>query len=221
VDGLQLDHGRVLGEPVEHASGSDRGELLAIADGDQLRACALHQLRERVEAFVVGHARLVEDHGRVGTDVDAARVRSRDERVEREGLPLEHRAVGAQSLGGRPGHGDPDSCPSGRLLGACGRVDHDALPCAGGADERRGALRSCQDEQRSCLLVGERAADALRYLARGVRSRLVPGVASSGSGEAGSASFDRLLLGADRERRHPAAFEGEDSPIADHAVRDL
>ncbi len=115
----------------------------------------------------------------------------------------------------------PSVVSSGQLLGARGRVDHDALPGAGGADERRGALWSRQDEQRSCLLGGERAADALCDLARGVGSRRVPDVPSSGSGEAGGASFDRLLLGADRERRHPAAFEGEDSPVADHAVRDL
>ena len=163
--------GRVLGEPVEHASGSDRGKLLAVADRDQLRACALHQLRERVEAFVVGHACLVEDHGRVGTDVDAARVRSRDERVEREGLSLERRTVGAQSLGGGPGDGDPESFTPGQLLGPCGCVDHDALSGTGRADERRGALGSGQDEQRSCLLVGELAADALCDLARGGRSR--------------------------------------------------
>jgi hypothetical protein len=39
VDGFQLDDGRMLGEPVEHASGSDRGELLAVANGNQL--CAI------------------------------------------------------------------------------------------------------------------------------------------------------------------------------------
>lgn len=135
--------------------------------------------------------------------------------------PLERWTVGAQSLGGGPGDGDPESFPSGQLLRAGGRVDHDALPGAGGADDRRGALGSCQDEQRSRLLGGEWAANALCDRARGARSRRMPGVPSSGSGEAGRVPFDRLLLGADRERRHPAAFEGEDSPVADHAVRDL
>lgn len=79
---------------------------------------------------MVGHACLVEDDGRVGTDVDAARVRSREECVEREGLSLERWTVGTQSLGRGPGDGDPESFLSGELHGPCGRVDHDALPGA-------------------------------------------------------------------------------------------
>ena len=74
-------------------------------------------------------------------DVDGPRVRAGDQRVERERLPGERGAVGAEPLGGGPGHGDPDRLAAGVLLGACGGVDHDALPGPGRADEDRERAR--------------------------------------------------------------------------------
>jgi hypothetical protein len=100
VDGLQLHGRRVLGEPVEHASGSDRGELLAVADDDRLRACALDKLGEDVEALVVDHPCLIKDDRRVGTDANGPSVGARDERVERQRVSLERWTVDTQPLGG-------------------------------------------------------------------------------------------------------------------------
>ena len=45
-------------------------------------------------------------------------------------------------------------------------------------------------------------------------------VSACGLGELGGAAFDRLLLGADRQRRHPPAFQGQYPPVADHPPRD-
>jgi hypothetical protein len=43
-------------------------------------------------------------------------------------------------------------------------------------------------------------------------------VASGSLGEPPSMALDRLLLRADRERRHPPALKGEDSPLGDHSA---
>ena len=56
-------------------------------------------------------------------------------------LPGERGAVGAEALGGGPGHGDPDRLVAGVLLRAGGGVDHDALAGPGGADEDRERAR--------------------------------------------------------------------------------
>ena len=137
----ELRCGRDAGEPVEHAAGADRGELLAVADRDQLRSGALHQLGERVEAVGVGHARLVEEDRRVPADVRS--------------WPRSTRATSASSVSVCPASAglswprrsavEPETATprvsvAGVLLGAGGGVDHDALAGAGGADEDRGAL---------------------------------------------------------------------------------
>jgi hypothetical protein len=41
----------MVGKPVEHAAGPDRGELLAVADSDQLRSRALHEPGQSIEAL--------------------------------------------------------------------------------------------------------------------------------------------------------------------------
>jgi hypothetical protein len=125
----------VGGEAVEHAAWADRGELLAVADCDQLRSRALYQLGERVQPFVIGHAGLVEEDRRVGADVDRARVCSCDERVEGERASGERRAVRSQALGGRARDGDPDRLPSGVLLGAAASITT-PLPVPAGPTSR-------------------------------------------------------------------------------------
>lgn len=100
MDVLKFDGRRVLGESVEHAAGTDRGELLSVANPDQFRARALYEVCEIVEALVVGHPGLIEKDGRVGANVDCAGLGSCDERVEGECVSRECGAVGAQSLGG-------------------------------------------------------------------------------------------------------------------------
>ena len=88
VDALEFDGRCVCGEAVEHAAGADRGELLTVTYRDQLRAGALHEVGERVEAFVVCHPSLVENDGRVGSDVNASGVGAGEEGVERHRLPM-------------------------------------------------------------------------------------------------------------------------------------
>ena len=140
VDVGELGDGCVLGDAVEHAAGADRGELLAVADGDQLRSRALHELGEGVEALVVDHPGLVEEHRRVPADAHGARVRAGDQRVQGERASGKRGAVGAESLGGGAGYGYADRVAAGELLCACGGVDHDALAGPGGADENRDPL---------------------------------------------------------------------------------
>ena len=84
VDVGELGDRRVVRDAVEHAAGADRRELLAIADGDQLRSRALHKLGEGVEALVVDHPGLVEEHRRVPADMHCACVRAGDQCVEGE-----------------------------------------------------------------------------------------------------------------------------------------
>ena len=88
VDVVEFGGGGVLGDAVEHAAGADRGELLTVTYRDQLRAGALHEVGERVEAFVVCHPSLVENDGRVGSDVNASGVGAGEEGVERHRLPM-------------------------------------------------------------------------------------------------------------------------------------
>ncbi|HTA96718.1 MAG TPA: hypothetical protein VK730_03645 [Solirubrobacteraceae bacterium] len=99
VDRVQL-HGRCMaGEPVEHPSRTDGGELLAVAHSDELCSRALDQIGERVEAFVVNHSRLIEDDRCVGPNIDTPGVCSGGERVERHRVPVECRTVGTEPLG--------------------------------------------------------------------------------------------------------------------------
>ena len=207
MDVCELGGGCVAGEPVEHAAGADRGELLAVADSDQLRPGALHQLGQRVEALVVDHPGLVQDDRRVPADVDGARVRAGDQRVQSECLSGERGAVRAEPLCGGPGHGDPDRLAAGVLLGAGGGVDHYTLAGPGGADEHRGALGAGEDFERVVLLGAERSADALGHLTGSVIACDVADVSACGLGELCGAAFDRLLLGADREGGHPSALQ--------------
>jgi len=95
----QLRGRGVGGEPVEHAAGSDRGELLAVAPSDQLCPGALHEPGQGIKALVVDHPSLIQDHRRVTAHVDSPRVRAGDQRVEGECLPGEGGAVGAEPLG--------------------------------------------------------------------------------------------------------------------------
>ena len=212
--------GAWLGEPVEHAAGADRGELLAVTDSDQLRPGALHQLGQRVEALVVDHPRLVQDYCRVPADVDGPRVRAGDQRVEGECLPGQRGAVGAEPLCGGPGHGDPDRLSPGGLLRTGGGVDHDSLAGPGGADEDRGALGTGEDFERVVLLGAERSADALGYLTGSVLACNVADVSACGLGELCGAALDRLLLRANRQGGHPSALQGQHAPVADHLPRD-
>ena len=138
----------MAGEPVEHAAGADRGELLAVADGDQLRPGALDELGEasrRLWSTIPASSRM--------TVVSLAHVEvpvlgARDQRVQGERVPGEGGAVGAEALGGGAGHGDPDRLAAGVLLGARGGVDHDALAGPGGADQDRRALGAGEDFER-------------------------------------------------------------------------
>jgi hypothetical protein len=215
-------HGRrTASDPVEHASRTDRGELLTVANRDQLRTCALDQLGEGIETLVVDHPSLIENDRRIGTNMDGPRVRSGRERVERERAPVERRTVGSEPLGSRARDGDPDCFATCQLLRSCRGVDDDALACSRRADEHARTLRTSQNEQCHVLLVGERCADALCDLARRIHPRGVPNIASGGSGEYGCSSFDCLLLRADSERRHPAALKRQQAPIPDHLPRYL
>ena len=116
MDRLQFHGRRTAGEPVEHASGTYRGELLTVANRDQLRTCALDQLGEGIEALVVDHPSLVEDDRRVRTNMDGPGVCSGGKRVERERAPLERRTVGSEPLGSRARDGDPDCFAACQLL---------------------------------------------------------------------------------------------------------
>ena len=99
ADVYELRGGRSAGDAVEHAAGSDRGELLPVADRDELCPGALDQVGEGVHAFVVNHPGLIEDHRRAGSDLDPARVRPRYQGVEGQRAPRESGAVGAEALG--------------------------------------------------------------------------------------------------------------------------
>jgi hypothetical protein len=70
------------GEPVEHPARSDRGELLAVTDGDQLCSGALDQLGEGIHALVVDHPGLVEEDRRGLVDLDGPGLGAGDQRVE-------------------------------------------------------------------------------------------------------------------------------------------
>jgi hypothetical protein len=74
----------VLGDAVEHAAGTDRWELVAVADCDQLRAGPLDQPGQGVQALVVDHPCLVQEDRRLRPDMEAALVGAVDESVERE-----------------------------------------------------------------------------------------------------------------------------------------
>ena len=216
VDVLQLSGGGVSAEPVEHATGTDRGELLAVADSDELRPGVLHQPGEGVEAVVVGHSRLVEEDRRGAVDLDAPGARARHERVEGECSPGERWAVGTETLRGAAGYRDPEDRPAGVLLGTSGSVDHDSLPGAGGADEHGEPLGAGDRLQRMVLLGAEGCGDPLGDLPHRALTRALAGVPACGLGELGYAPLDRLLLCANSERRHPSALQGEDAPVADH-----
>ena len=69
------------------------------------------------------------------------------------------------------------------------------------------------------LLGAEWSADALGDLAGSVFARDLADVSACGLGELGGTAFDRLLLGAHSERRHPPAFQGQYPPIANHLPR--
>ncbi len=73
VDVLELGGRGAVCEPVEHAAGPDRGELPAVTDRDELRARALDQVDDGVQALVVDHPGLVKEHGRVGADLERSR----------------------------------------------------------------------------------------------------------------------------------------------------
>jgi len=220
VDVCEFGGGCVLGEPVEHAAGADRGELLAVADRDQLRFGALHQLGQGVQALVVDHPRLVQDYCRVPADVDAPRVCAGYQRVQSECLSSQCGAVGAEPLCGGTGYGDPDRLVPGLLLRAGGGVDHDSLAGPGGADEDRGALGTREDFERVVLPGAEWSADALRDLTGGVLACNVADVSARGLGELCGAAFDCLLLGAYRQGGHPPSLQRQDAPVADHLPGD-
>ena len=152
--------------------------------------------------------------------MDGARVRAGDQRVQSECLSGERGAVGAEALGGGPGHRDPDRLSPGGLLRAGGGVDHHALAGSGGADEHRGALGTGEDFERMVLLGAERPADALSYLTGSVIACNVADVAACGLGELCGAALDRLLLGAYRQGGHPPALQGQHATVADHLARD-
>jgi hypothetical protein len=216
ADVRELRGWQMRSEPVEHSARSDRGELLAVADCDQLRPGPLYKLGQGIEPLVVDHPRLVQKDSRVPAQVDGPGVYAGDQRVEGERVSAESWAVGAETLSGRPGHGDTDCPAAGVLLGARGGVDHHALAGSGGTNEDGGALGTCEDLQRVALLAAQRPADALCDLARGVRPCRLADVSAGWLSELRCAALDRLLLGADGERRHPPALQGEHSPVADH-----
>ncbi len=196
VDIRKFGGGRVIGEPVEHAAGADRGELLAVADGDQLRPRVLNKRGQGVEALMIHHSRLVKDDRGVAAYVDGSRVRAGDQRVEGECLPGECGAIGAEALGGGAGHGDADRPVSGVLLGACDGVDHypltcSALTCSGRADKHRGTLRTRKNFEGVVLLGAERPADALGDLTGSVFARDLADVSACGLGELGGAASNR------------------------------
>ncbi len=136
----QLCHRNASGQPVEHPSWADRGELVAVADRDQLRPRALHQLGERIHAPVVKHPGLVHEHSRVPAYVDAAGARACNEGIERGCSPSERRAVGTEPLGRRPRDRYADGLAARVPLGSGGCVDHNALAGPSGTDKDRGAL---------------------------------------------------------------------------------
>ena len=103
---------------------------------------------------------------RTGTNMDASDICAGGERVERQRIPLERRAVASQPLGCGARDGDPDGFASRQLLRSCRSVDDDALPRSCRADEHAYTLGTSQDEQRHLLLVGERSPDTLGDLAR-------------------------------------------------------
>ena len=220
MDVRELGGGRVAGEPVEHAAGPDRGELLAVTDSDQLRPGALHELGQGIEALVVDHPSLVQDDRRVPAHVDGPRVCAGDQRVQGECLSGERGAVRAEPLCCGAGHGDPDRLAPGVLLRAGGGVDHHSLAGPGWADEDRGALGTGEDFERVVLLGAEWSADALGDLTGSVIACDLADVPACGLGELGGAAFDRLLLGTHRQGRHPPALQGQHAPVADHLPRD-
>ena len=209
----------MFGEPVEHAARADRRELRAVADHHQLRARPLDDIGELVEAVGVGHACLVEEDRRVRVEGEPAVLGPGDESVKRERLSGERGTVLAEALGGRAGHGDPERLVSGGLLGTGGGVDHDALAGAGRADEDRSSLGAGDDLEGVGLLVAEIRADALGELAGGDRPCVVAYVPAGGLGEPCDSALDRLLLGAQRERRHSPALQREHASFGDHRVR--
>ena len=210
---------RVAGEPVEHTSGADRGELLAVTDRDQLRAGALNKIGQRIEPRVIDHPRLVQDDRRVPVDLDYSRVCAGDQSVERERVSSEGRAVRSKALGCRPGYGYTDRVMAGLLLGVSSSVDHDALPGSGRADEDGKALRSGEHLQSGALLGAQWCANALCDFACCVGACSLADVSAGWLGEQLGAAFDRLLLGAHGERGHSPAFQREDSPVTDHLPR--
>ncbi len=220
VDIGELSDRRALGDAVEHAAGADRGELLAVADGDQLCSRALHKLREGVEALVVDHPGLVEEHGRVLADAHGACVCASDQCVQGERASGKRGAVRAESLGGGARYGHADGVAAGELLCACGCVDHDALAGPGGANEHRDSLRPRQCSQRPLLLRAQMSGDPLGDLLCGLGSGGVAHIPPGRLGKHGDPSLDRLLLGADGEGCHPSAFQAEDSAVTNHCPRD-
>jgi hypothetical protein len=200
--------------------GADRGELLAVTDGDQLRPGALHEPGQGVQALVVDHAGLVQDDRGVHAYVDGPRVRTGNQGVQGECPPGKRGAVSPESLCGGAGYGDPDSLAPGVLLRACGSVDHHTLAGPGGADEHRGALRASENFERVVLLGAEWPADPLGDLAGSATASDVADVSACGLRELGGAAFDRLLLGAHGEGGHPSALQGQYPPVADHPSRD-
>jgi hypothetical protein len=90
----------------------------------------------------------------------------------------------------------------------------------GGADEHRGALGAGEDFERVVLLGGEWSADTLRYLTGRMFACELTDVSPGGLGELGDAAFDRLLLRANREGRHPATLQRQHPPVTDHPSGD-
>ena len=187
-----------MSDAVEHAARADRRQLLAVTDGDELRTRALDQLGEGVHALVVDHPGLIEDHRRLGPDLEAAAVRSHDQRVHRQRVPLQCGAGDPEPLGGGPRHGDAEHLAARDLLGACRGVDHDTLPGPRGPDQHRDPLRAGHGPQGLLLLDGQGCAYALGDLPARVRSGPLADVTARRLGELVGASLDRLLLGPDR-----------------------
>jgi hypothetical protein len=124
---------------LEHAPGADRGKLVVISDRDQAPAAFVHGGHEGSETGGVAHPGLIDIHGGVLVDVQAAGVDRGREAIDRARAALQGRGGFAEALRGAPGDGDAVDLAVGFALGLGGGVDDDALAGAGRADQHGGA----------------------------------------------------------------------------------
>jgi hypothetical protein len=80
------------------AARADRGELLAVTDRYQLRAGLIDEPGEGVQAAMIGHSGLVQEHGRVRADPRGPRLGTGDESVDRRGAARKRRCGFSESL---------------------------------------------------------------------------------------------------------------------------